>query len=243
MTSQTGRKLIYVVEDDRDICDIVRNALEEHGYEVRIFYDGTSATREVRRRPPDLAIIDILLPDFSGLNLVKEIWHGQDGGIFVLTGLGDLADRVLGLEFGADDYIVKPFEPRELVARIKSYFRRVAKVTEGIQSANIGRARFADHIFDPGTLTLTNSAGDVEAVSAREARILLTLLKAPNQVLNRAQLLDLGRPCDMEANDRSVDVRISRIRRKIADDPKDPKIIKTIYGAGYLLAAQVEWLD
>lgn len=235
------QKLVYIVEDDKDLCAVMKSALEEHGYEVKLFYDGTTAKRELMRRAPDLFIIDLLLPDIAGLNLVQEALYHSKAGIFIVTGLGNPSDRVLGLEIGADDYITKPFEPRELVARVNSYFRRLSKLTEGLSQINLGRAEFSGCTFDPNRLTVTTNEGVVEALSAREAEILVVLLRAPNKVLSRDQLLNLSNPEDLAPYDRSVDVRISRIRKKINDDPSDPTIIKTIYGAGYMLASDVAW--
>ncbi|MBL4615881.1 MAG: response regulator transcription factor [Magnetovibrio sp.] len=237
---QTG-KLIYVIEDDKDVCTLVQSTLEEHGYEVCVFNTGADAKRELKRRQPDLCIVDLVLPDIGGLTLVQDIWKLSRVGIFILTGLGGSADRVLGLEIGADDYITKPFEPRELVARINSYFRRISKTIDGITAVSEGTAHFMGRTFDPGTLSVTDDAGNVESHSAKEAGLLFVFLRSPNQVISRDQLLNLANPNDLASSDRRVDICISRIRKKIADDPKNPTIIKTIYGAGYLLACKVNW--
>ena len=236
----SARKRLYLIEDDPDIRSLVREVLEGYGYAVQAFGCGRDARQAIQRDAPDLCIVDLGLPDMDGLTLVRELWEDVRFGVIILTGRGDVSDRVLGLELGADDYIVKPFEPRELVARVNSVIRR----RDQLATAGGGtgtRARFADWTFDLGTLTLTHGDGRQESLTAAEASLLLSLLRAPKRVLSREQLQgdDLDR--DDFAFDRAIDVRISRIRKKIETDPKAPRLIKTVYGAGYLFAAEVSW--
>lgn len=235
------RKLVYIVEDDKEVCSLVESALKEHNYDVKAFHTGLDAKRELLRKAPDLFIIDLLLPDIAGLDIVQATLNNTNAGIFILSGLHTLTDRVIGLEIGADDYITKPFETRELVARVNSYFRRISRLKEGIEQINLGQAEFSGCTFDPNQLAVTSAEGNSEALSAREAEILVVLLRSPNKVLSRDQILNLSHPDDLAPYDRSVDIRISRIRKKINDDPSDPRIIKTIYGAGYMLASEVKW--
>lgn len=236
-----ARKLVYVVDDDPDVRDLLRTALGGFGYTVCVFGSGQAVKTAIRRDPPDVAIVDLGLPDMDGLTLVRELWEDVRFGVIVLTGRGDVSDRVLGLELGADDYIVKPFEPRELVARVNTVIRRREQLMAAGRTTTAAKARFAEWTFDYGELTLTADDGRQETLTAAEAALLNMLLKAPRRVLSREHLqsaeLDRG---DLPF-ERAVDVRISRIRKKIEPDPRSPKLIRTVYGAGYLFAADVTW--
>ncbi|HYH19670.1 MAG TPA: response regulator transcription factor [Azospirillum sp.] len=238
-----GRKIVYVVDDDPDVRDLLRTALGGFGYTVSVFGSGQAVRTAIRREPPDVAIVDLGLPDMDGLTLVRELWEDVRFGVIVLTGRGDVSDRVLGLELGADDYIVKPFEPRELVARVNTVIRRREQLMAAGRSAAAGKARFAGWTFDVGDLTLTSDEGQRETLTAAEAALLCMLLKAPRRVLSRDQL----QSDELERGDlpfeRAVDVRISRIRKKIERDPRAPALIRTVYGAGYLFSADVTWLN
>ncbi len=237
----TTRKLIYLIDDDPDIRGLVGEVLGSYGYEARTFAAGRDAREALRRAAPDLCIVDLGLPDMDGLTMVRELWEDTRFGVVILSGRGGTADRVLGLELGADDYVVKPFEPRELVARVNAVIRRREQLMAAAAAHEECGCRFGDWDFNPGDLTLTHADGRREGLTAAEASLLMTLLKAPRRVLSREQLQgdDLGR--DDFAYERSVDVRISRIRKKIEDDPREPRFIKTVYGAGYLFAADVHW--
>lgn len=236
-----GRKRIYVVDDEADLRALVCDTLKGYGYIVTPFRNGRELRQAVRREAPDLCILDLGLPDGDGLSLVREMGDASFG-LVILTGRGGVSDRVLGLELGADDYIVKPFEPRELVARVNSVIRRrdqLLRAGSGAGAAEV--ARFGDWSFDTGSLTLTAADGREETVTAAEANLLLALLRAPKRVLSREQLQDCDPGRDDPAYDRNIDGRISRIRKKIEADPKSPRLIKTVYGAGYVLAAEVTW--
>ena len=237
----SSKKLIYVIEDEADIASLVCNALQSFGFETASFRTGALASQAIRRRPPDLCIVDLGLPDMDGLALVRELCVSNRIGVVILTGRGSLPDRVLGLEIGADDYITKPFDPRELVARINSLMRRLEQIDSAAQNPTRA-ARFGDWTFDPATLTLSHSDGRSETLSSAESDLLLVLLRAPKQVLSRDRLMGdlLGR--ESMPFDRSIDVRMSRIRKKLEEDPKNPRLIKTVYGVGYLLSVAVEWL-
>ena len=237
-----GRKSLYLIEDDPDIRQMVRDILEGYGYAVTAFANGCDARAAIRREAPDLCIVDLGLPDMDGLTLVRELWEDVRFGVIILTGRGDVSDRVLGLELGADDYIVKPFEPRELVARVNSVIRRRDQLAAAAGQTAVGRARFGDWLFDQGNLTLTADDGRQEALTAAEAALLVALLKSPKRVLSRDQLQGDEFDRDDFPFDRAIDVRISRIRKKIEADPKAPRLIKTVYGAGYLFASDVMWL-
>lgn len=237
----SGSKLIFIIEDEPDVARTIENSLLSYGYEVESFRTGQAVLQRLQHRKPDICLVDLMLPDMDGLALVRNLGEMSAMGVMVLTGRGDLSDRVLGLEIGADDYLVKPFEPRELVARVKSLARRL----EGIQTIAAPRqsreAQFGGWRFSLDTLTLNHEDGREDRLSVAEAQLLMSLLRSPNRVLSREQLMD----DDMDDNqpfDRSIDVRISRLRKKLENDSRDPKLIKTIYGAGYLLAASVKWI-
>lgn len=231
-------KLIYVVDDEREICDLVRHELERYGHTVKTFQKGQQLEQALAQKSPQLCIIDLGLPDMDGLGLVRLLMDSCETGIIILSGRNSLPDRVLGLELGADDYISKPFDPRELVARANSILRRIDKTvvqSEGLKEQT--RAHFDVWDFDSNTLTLTNKEGHTEELSAGESELLLCLLRSPKQILSRNQLMEHRE----ESFDRSIDVRMSRIRKKIEVDPKLPRLIKTVYGMGYMLTTDVAW--
>ncbi|GGK55452.1 response regulator transcription factor [Amphritea balenae] len=231
-----SNKTIYVIDDEVDICQLVSQELELFGYTVQTFTTGAQAVHALRNRPPALCIIDLGLPDMDGMELVKQLCEEHNVGVMILSGRNSVPDKVLGLELGADDYIVKPFIPRELVARVKSLLRRLEKAGPAPQDSS-SKAFFSDLSYDPATLTLTTATGDAEELSSAEHELLIKLLRAPKTILSRDQLLgDQASPFD-----RSIDVRMSRVRKKIEQDPKNPEIIKTIYGVGYILTTDVSW--
>lgn len=242
MSSKISNRLIYVIEDEQDIATLVCAELERFGYETASFRTGAQATQAIKRRAPALCIVDLGLPDMDGLALVRELCDKHRVGVMILTGRGSLPDRVLGLELGADDYMIKPFDPRELVARVNSLLRRLDQIGQTPTDGLHKNAQFGDWRFDPSTLTLSHSDGRNDRLSSAEAELLLLLLRAPQQILNRDRLMGdlLGR--DSIPFERSIDVRMSRIRKKLEDDPKLPKLIKTVYGVGYLLSVSVEWV-
>jgi DNA-binding response OmpR family regulator len=230
-------RCIYLLDDDPDVCRLVRDTLHEFGFETFECHSATALRRLLLTRVPDLCIVDLGLPDADGMDIVRELQARYACGVMVLTGRGYLSDRVMGLELGADDYVVKPFEPRELVARVRSILRRhdVSSAPSPVRSqvAEFGGWRFvadANRLSSPGGQEWTLSAG--------ESVMLLQFLQRPNRILDREQLCG---DRDLSPLDRSVDVRVSRLRRKLESDPQHPKTIRTVYGAGYLLAAEVRW--
>ena len=241
MMAVPTKKRIYLVDDEADIRALVCEALEEYGFEAMAFASGQALRQAIQRHPPDLCLVDLGLPDMDGLALVRALWEDVRFGVVILTGRAALTDRVLGLELGADDYIVKPFIPRELVARVRTVIRRREQLLAGQTTPGLSRASFAGWIFDPGTLALNHNDGRQECLSAAEAALLSFFLRAPHRLLSREQLQkgDSGR--DDLPFDRSIDVRISRIRKKIEQDPREPQIIRTVYGAGYIFSADVIW--
>lgn len=234
---------IYLVEDEPEIARIVVRVLDDFGFAAEWFRTGAELLRGLRSRTPELCIVDLGLPDIDGMELVREIRkqqvaQGGQCGILILTGRGYTADRVMGLELGADDYIVKPFEPRELIARIRSILRRCDKQADKAPATAPSVAEFSGWRFDPGTNALYAPNAEEFSLSTAEAQLLSLFLERPNRILTREQLLgERG----VSPFDRSIDVRISRLRRKLEADPHNPKIIKTVYGAGYLFSTTVTW--
>lgn len=237
--SDASQSTIFVLEDDPDIARLICTSLSEYGFRCEHASTGRQLLDRAQRATPELCIVDLGLPDMDGMQVVRELQEGNPCAVLILTGRNDVTDRVLGLELGADDYIVKPFEPRELVARVRSILRRyqrAAPIGAAIPERNI--AYFAGWIFDKGRHALQAPDAREISLSAAEAGLLVTLLERPNRILSREQLLGER---DLDPFDRSIDVRISRLRRKLDDDPHDPKLIKTVYGAGYLFSANVSW--
>ncbi len=234
---------IVVVEDNIEVAQTVLRSLESAGYQTRHFIRGQELRSYLQKHTPALCIIDLGLPDGDGLDLVRSLQGTPDTAIVILTGRGKATDRVIGLEVGADDYIVKPFEPRELVARVKAVLRRTRQGEESSAPETLRNARFENWTYSPDTYSLTSEDGKTLTISAAEARLLAVFLKAPKRILSREQLLELTSGEDSAAFDRAVDVRVSRLRRKLEANNEDPQLIKTIYGAGYLFNASVEWLE
>ena len=236
--AEPARALVFVVEDDPDVARLVTRTLEEFEFSTRSFRDGAAVLRRIVTERPDLCIVDLGLPDMDGIELVREIARRCDCGMLILTGRGHTADRVMGLEGGGDDYVVKPFEPRELVARVRSILRRRGAPGAGGAGAQRRHARFAGWTLDCVAHTLRGPDGAEHVLGTAEAQVLRTFLERPHQILTREQLLGSR---DLSPLDRSIDVRISRLRRRLEADPHNPKIIKTVYGAGYMFSAGVDW--
>lgn len=229
------RKLVAVVEDDADIYQLIARALAAFDYDSRHFTRGRDILAEVGALQPVVCVVDLGLPDMSGLDVVRALYDRGFASI-VLTVRGDLADKVLGLELGADDYLAKPFEARELVARIN----RIARRLDRAETARGHVAAFAGWQFDTAAHALTAPDGTAVRLSRAESQLLEILVRAPNRVLTRDYLMEACGSAT-QAYDRSIDVRISRLRQKLLDDPTNPKLIRTIYGSGYLFASGVAW--
>lgn len=233
-------RCIYVLDDDADICRLVSVTLQEFGFETHECHSAAALRRLLLQRVPDLCIVDLGLPDADGMDVVRELQASHACGVMVLTGRGYLSDRVMGLELGADDYVVKPFEPRELVARVRSILRRHDKTPQAQAPLRSQVAEFGGWRFLADSNRLSSPGGQEWTLSAGESRMLMQFLQSPNRILDREQLCG---DRDLSALDRGVDVRISRLRRKLESDPQHPKTIRTVYGAGYLLASEVRWLQ
>lgn len=227
--------MIAIAEDDPLVAQTLSQVLTEFGFRHRCFHTGTDLLNNLDSLKPALCIVDLGLPDRDGLDVVRDIQRSHDCGVLILTGRGVVSDRVLGLELGADDYMVKPFDSRELVARVRSILRRYERSEK---PGGRRLALFEGWRFDPASFSLTSPAGNEEFLGTAEARLLQLLLDRPNRILTREQLAGTD---DLSPMDRSIDVRISRLRKRLGDDPHEPKMIKTVYGAGYLMAAVVRW--
>jgi two-component system phosphate regulon response regulator OmpR len=225
---------IVVVDDDADVRETVAEYLRRNGYAVSEA-DGGEALREVMRtRPVDLALLDINMPGDDGLTLAREIRGSGQAGIIMLTANSDDLDKIVGLEVGADDYVTKPYNPRELLARVKAVLRR-AKIAGSGSIATMGReVQMGRCRLNLDTRQLFEPDGSEVPLTAMEYDLLRTFAENPRRVLSRDQLLDLAHSKEMEPFDRSIDTRIARIRRKIEPDPSKPNCLRTVRGAGYV---------
>jgi len=237
---------ILVVDDDPRVRDLLARYLEGEGYKLASVEHGDAMRRHLADSPVDLVMLDLNLPGEDGLSLARELRATSDVAIIMITGKGDPIDRIVGLEIGADDYIPKPFELREVLARIRAVLRRAARrpteapVTEtAVSSECLG---FAGWRFDPAKRELCNPDGETVSLSTGEFDLLATFLQHPTRVLNRDQLLDLLRGEDWTPFDRSIDTQVGRLRKKIERDPGNPDLIKTVRGVGYVFSADVERL-
>jgi two-component system, OmpR family, response regulator len=231
---------ILVVDDQREICDVVQEYLTGEGYRVSTAHDGTGMRRVLSQSPADLVILDLMLPGEDGLTLARALRSQSGIGIIILTGRGETVDRIIGLEMGADDYLPKPFHLRELLARVKSVLRRVqSRTAEGPQPAR-PRARFAGWSLDLSSRELTSPAGQSVRLTTGEFDLLAAFVNNANQVLSRDRLLDLARNREAGPFDRTIDVQVGRLRRKLEDDPQNPTLIKTVRGSGYIFTPPVE---
>ena len=224
-----------LVEDDVRLAALTADYLGGHGVVVTRAADGVAGLEEALRHPYDVVLLDLLLPGKDGLDVCRELRSRSDVPIIVLTARGDAADRVLGLEIGADDYVSKPFSPRELLARIRAVVRRA----RGQVGPKVKPVRVGDLALDPGARRATVSDREI-TLTGYEFSLLYALASRPGRVLSREQLIDLAGGNPDEAFDRSVDVHVSRLRHKLGDDPKNPRMLKTVRGAGYMLATEGE---
>lgn len=231
---------ILVVDDDRDIRALVGDYLRRNGYRVELAADGRQMRAALASGRFDLVVLDIMLPGEDGLALCRDLRTRSGLPILMLTARADPFDRVLGLEMGADDYLTKPFEPRELLARIRSVLRRAQALPANLAAAAARRYRFAGWTLDMESHELKAQDGVVVVLSGAEYRLLEAFLTHPNRVLTRDQLMDLTRGRDAEPFDRSIDLRVSRLRQKLGDSARAPTLIKTLRNEGYILAAAVE---
>ncbi len=233
--AQLSKISLLLVEDDERLAKITAQYLEGHGVDTTLAFDGDEALVLARRQAFDMVLLDVMLPGRNGVEVCRELREQQDVPIVMLTARGEEADRVLGLEAGADDYVVKPFSSRELLARIHAHVRR-ARGRTGPTARMLRAGRL---VVDTAALSVTVDGKPV-TLTSYEFALLRVFAERPGRVLAREQLLDLARGSAEEAFDRSIDGHISRLRSKLGDDPKSPRLLKTVRGAGYVLALDGE---
>ena len=236
---------ILIVDDDGEICLLVRQFLEPHGFRVTAASDGDAMRDALAAEPADLIILDLMLPGDDGLTLCRELRAASRTPIIFLTAVNSEADRVVGLEMGADDYLSKPFSTRELLARVRAVLRRAAPAADQAPEekqpvVKERRLRFSGWTLDTGRRQLTAPDGVLVDLSGGEYELLVAFLDRPQIVLSRDQLLDITHGRSAGPFDRAVDMQVGRLRRKIETDPANPVLIKTVRGGGYVLASAVE---
>ena len=230
---------ILVVDDQKEICEVVQEYLVGEGYRVSVASDGNNMRAVMAESTVDLVILDLMLPGEDGLTLARSLRDESNIGIIILTGRGETVDRIIGLEMGADDYLAKPFHLRELLARVKSVLRRApARGTEKPTARS--KARFAGWNLDLATRELVSPGGSEVRLTTGEFDLLAAFVNNANQVLSRDKLLDLARNREAGPFDRTIDVQVGRLRRKLEDDPQKPTLIKTVRGTGYIFTPPVE---
>lgn len=224
---------IIVVDDDSELRNLLHRYLGEQGFSVRTVPDGKALTQQLARAPADAIVLDLMMPDEDGLSVCRRLrGDGDATPILMLTAKGDPMDRILGLEMGADDYLAKPFTPRELVARLAAILRRTAGQARLEKDACIA---FGPFVLNLAAMTLTRDEIAV-SLSSREFAILAALAASAGRPLSRAQLIDRALGRDAEVTDRAIDVQIVRLRKAMGDDPARPEWVKTVWGVGYMLS-------
>ena len=232
---------ILIVDDHRDIRDLLARYLTKQGFRASVAESAAAARKAMQAGKIDLLVLDIMMPGEDGLSLTRSVRENEDIPVILLTAMGEETDRIVGLEVGADDYLAKPFNPRELLARIKAVLRR-ARALPRPREAGKGRLAFDRWVLDLARRELVGEDGVAVALSSGEYRLLAALLERPGMVLTRDQLLDLTRGRAAQPFDRSIDNQISRLRKKVERDPKRPELIKTAWGDGYSFAGEVKRL-
>jgi two-component system OmpR family response regulator len=230
---------IAVIDDHKDIRELLVRYLGEHGYRVSAAESATAFRRQLENSAPDLLVLDIMMPGDDGLTLCRELRAKSQIPIIFLTAMADDTDRVVGLEIGADDYLTKPFNPRELLARIKAVMRRTQSLPPTRTPLRAEKINFNDKVLDVERREVVTGDGVAVPLSNAEFRLLCVFLERPGVVLSRDQLLDLTSGRAVDVWDRSIDNQVSRLRRKIEEDPAEPALIKTCWGDGYQFAGRV----
>lgn len=231
---------ILVVDDHREIRDLVGRYLEKNGMRTSVASDGKSMHKILLEHRIDLVVLDLMLPGEDGLTICRNLRADSMIPVIMLTAMGEETDRIVGLEMGADDYVTKPFNPRELLARIKAVLRRAQSLPEDERLTDETMVKFNQWKFDIAKRQLLTSDNIVVPLSTGEYNLLLTFIHRPGHVLNRDQLIDLTQGRGSTPFDRSIDTQVSRLRKKVELDPKDPQIIKTVWGGGYVFSPNVE---
>jgi two-component system OmpR family response regulator len=239
-TLQEQQATVLIVDDDLDIRTLLAEYLQANACHTLLAADGSAMWQMLAEHAVDIVVLDLNLPGVDGLTLCTELRSRSGLPIIMLTARSAPLDRVLGLEMGADDYVCKPFEPRELLSRIRSVLRRSASSAQEKKHVDPGRVHFAGWILDLTARHLVNDKGVIVSLSGAEFRLLKIFLDHANQVLNRDHILNLTQGRDADPFDRSIDIQVSRLRQKLEVDTRDPQIIKTVRNEGYVLTAHVQ---
>ena len=230
---------ILIVDDDREIRDLTGRYLRKHGFRVDSAGDAKAMDRLLRDGRFDLIVLDLMLPGEDGLSICRRLRASTRIPILMLTAVAEDTDRIIGLEIGADDYLTKPFNPRELLARIRAVLRRAERADSTADPVE-GVLTFSGWRLDPARRELRDPQGVLVELTAGEFGLLTALVERPRRVLSRDRLLDLTKGRDAQPFDRRIDVQVSRLRRKIEPDPKNPDMIKTVRSGGYIFTLPVE---
>jgi two-component system OmpR family response regulator len=231
---------ILIVDDDPEIRRLLVDYLARNGFEAVAARDGREMWQALDRHLIDLIVLDLMLPDTDGLTLCRDLRAKSNIPVLMLTARGEETDRIVGIEMGADDYLVKPFNPRELLARIKTILRRTRSLPPNLRPEAKRYLCFSGWCLDTAARLLSSPDGVATPLSGGEYRLLHILLDHPNRVLNRDQLTEMIQGREAEPYDRAIDVQVSRLRQRLRDDSREPQLIKTVRGEGYVLAASVE---
>jgi two-component system, OmpR family, response regulator len=237
--NMTAKPHLLIVDDDKELCALLSKFLKQQGYRVSLAHNGNAMKQVLETARINLVILDLMLPGEDGLVLCRRLRTSSTLPVIMLTAMGEEVDRIIGLEMGADDYLPKGGNPRELLARIRAVLRRAGGPETGTPSGKSRALEFAGWRLDLTQRQLFSPSQAMVPLRAGEFDLLLVLAERPQRVLTRDQLLDLSRGRTANNFDRSIDVQISRIRRKIETDPKEPALIKTVRNGGYILAASV----
>ncbi len=236
----SGSNAILIVDDDPRLCRALARYFKQEGFEVRTATSGREMRERLAEERPNLVILDLMLPDEDGFSLARELRSTSDLAIVILTGKADTTDKVVGLELGADDYVTKPFSDRELLARVRSVLRRTAEGRTARPEPGGSVACFAGWRLDLESYELTSPGGERVPLTPSEFQLLSALVRHPGRVLTREAILDLVAGRDWSPSDRSVDVLVGKLRRKIEADPEGPRLIETVRSVGYKLATRTE---
>ncbi|AGH82187.1 winged helix family two component transcriptional regulator [Psychromonas sp. CNPT3] len=231
-------KHLLIVDDHQEIRELLQRFLKQHQYRVSVAINGQEMKKKLKTAQIDLIILDLMLPGEDGLTLCRNLRAQSNIPVIMLSAMGEEMDKIIGLEMGADDYISKPFNPHELLARIKAVLRRSTQITKQVTDSQI--LHFERWTLDINRRQLLNHQGINIILSSAEFSLLKVFLEHPQQVLSRDQLLDLAKGREGDVYDRAIDTQVSRLRKKLEKDPKQPCLIKTIWGGGYQLACEVE---
>lgn len=231
---------ILVVDDDAEIRNLLCDYLRRNGCSASAVEDGRAMWSAIARARFDLVVLDVMLPGEDGLALCRKLRAEGETPVIMLTARGEETDRIVGLEMGADDYLAKPFSPRELLARIKSVLRRYRSLPQNLRADEARKIRFAGWTLDTVARHLVSADGVLTSLSGAEYQLLRVLLGHANQVLTRDQIMLLTKGRESDPLDRSIDLQVSRLRHRLGDDPDDPQVIRTVRGQGYVLAVPVD---